>query len=87
MRPESNNYSKLGYVLVLVRMVEHLLCPIRTLLWYQSRTKVIRGNQEHMFVCYAPGHLRSAASPTMVARWICDAVKTTHLSLAVASLA
>lgn len=83
--PSSIIIPRLDKFLGPARTVEHPLCPVRTLLWYKSRTKVIRGNQEHMFVCYAPGKHKSASSPTTIARWICDAVKAAHWSLADAS--
>jgi len=54
---------------------QKLLCPVRALREYISRTKQIRRSQQAFFVCYKKGQHHKQATKASLARWVKDAIE------------
>ena len=54
---------------------EKLLCPVRPLREYISRTKQIRRSQQALFVCYKKGQHHKQATRALLARWVKDTIE------------
>ncbi|XP_077868094.1 uncharacterized protein LOC102802903 [Saccoglossus kowalevskii] len=59
---------------------ELILCPVRALSWYCDSTKVSRGSEKRMFVCYGRGKQSHPASNITISRIVDMVVEAYNLT-------